>query len=98
LSGGEKQIVAIARAILKNPAILIFDEATSALDSKSEKVIQHELRNVAHNRTSLVIAHRLSTIVGALLSVLRTVIAGETGGNAQMWALQQHEEEWPKSY
>jgi ATP-binding cassette subfamily B protein len=98
LSGGEKQIVAIALAILKNPAILMFDEAISALDSKSEKVIQHELRNVAHNRTSLVIAHRLSTIVGALLSVLRTVIAGETGGNAQMWALQQHKEEWPKSY
>ena len=65
LSGGEKQRVAIARAILKAPAILIFDEATSALDSKSEKLIQAELREIARERTTLTIAHRLSTIVDA---------------------------------
>src|SRR4249920_3518583 len=65
LSGGEKQRVAIARALLKNPAILIFDEATSALDSRTEKIIQAELRQIAENRTTLVIAHRLSTIVDA---------------------------------
>ena len=104
LSGGEKQRVAIARAILKNPAILIFDEATSALDSKSEKVIQHELRNVAHNRTTLVIAHRLSTIVDShqilVMDGGRIIERGthrellaKQGTYAQMWALQQQEEE-----
>jgi ATP-binding cassette subfamily B protein len=104
LSGGEKQRVAIARAILKNPAILIFDEATSALDSKSEKVIQHELRNVAHNRTTLVIAHRLSTIVDShqilVMDGGRIIERGthrellaKQGVYAQMWALQQQEEE-----
>jgi ABC-type transport system involved in Fe-S cluster assembly fused permease/ATPase subunit len=104
LSGGEKQRVAIARAILKNPAILIFDEATSALDSKSEKVIQNELRNVAHNRTTLVIAHRLSTIVDAhQILVMDSGRIAERGTHrdllakqgiyAQMWALQQQEEE-----
>ena len=104
LSGGEKQRVAIARAILKNPAILIFDEATSALDSKSEKVIQNELRNVAHDRTTLVIAHRLSTIVDAnqilVMDGGRIVERGthrellaKQSIYAQMWALQQQEEE-----
>jgi len=104
LSGGEKQRVAIARAILKNPAILIFDEATSALDSKSEKVIQHELRNVAHDRTTLIIAHRLSTIVDAnqilVMDDGRIVERGthrellaKQGVYAQMWALQQQEKE-----
>ena len=103
LSGGEKQRVAIARAILKNPAILIFDEATSALDSKSEKVIQHELRSVAHDRTTLVIAHRLSTIVDVnqilVMDGGRIVERGthrellaKQGVYAQMWALQQQEE------
>jgi ABC-type transport system involved in Fe-S cluster assembly fused permease/ATPase subunit len=104
LSGGEKQRVAIARAILKNPAILIFDEATSALDSKSEKVIQQELRSVAYNRTTLVIAHRLSTIVDAhqilVMDGGRIIERGthrellaKQGTYAQMWALQQQEEE-----
>ncbi|HEY4975218.1 MAG TPA: ATP-binding cassette domain-containing protein, partial [Steroidobacteraceae bacterium] len=62
LSGGEKQRVAIARTILKNPQILIFDEATSALDSHNEKEIQASLREVSKNHTTIVIAHRLSTI------------------------------------
>ena len=107
LSGGEKQRVAIARAILKNPPILIFDEATSALDSKSEKVIQRELRSVAHDRTTLVIAHRLSTIVDAHQILVfgdgRIVERGshrdllkKQGVYAQMWALQQQEEEKSK--
>ncbi len=65
LSGGEKQRVAIARTILKNPRILILDEATSALDTRTEQEIQAALRTVARNRTSLVIAHRLSTVVEA---------------------------------
>ncbi len=65
LSGGEKQRVAIARTLLKNPAILVFDEATSALDTRTEKIIQAELAEIARDRTTLVIAHRLSTIVGA---------------------------------
>ena len=65
LSGGEKQRVAIARTLLKNPAILIFDEATSALDSKSEQAIQAQLKEIAKQRSTLVIAHRLSTIADA---------------------------------
>ena len=65
LSGGEKQRVAIARTLLKNPAILIFDEATSALDSKAEQAIQSQLKEIARNRTTLVIAHRLSTVADA---------------------------------
>jgi ATP-binding cassette subfamily B protein len=65
LSGGEKQRVAIARTLLKNPAILIFDEATSALDSRSEQAIQAQLKEIARQRTTLVIAHRLSTIADA---------------------------------
>jgi ATP-binding cassette subfamily B protein len=65
MSGGEKQRIAIARAILKNPPLLIFDEATSALDSQSERAIQSELDQLSKNRTALVIAHRLSTVVGA---------------------------------
>ena len=103
LSGGEKQRVAIARTLLKDPPILIFDEATSALDSKSEKAIQEELRRIAAQRTTLVIAHRLSTIVDAdqilVMEQGRIVERGnhrellEKGGvYAHMWALQQQEE------
>ena len=65
LSGGEKQRVAIARTLLKNPALLVFDEATSALDSETERFIQKELNELAKNHTTLIIAHRLSTITHA---------------------------------
>ena len=100
LSGGEKQRVAIARTLLKNPAILIFDEATSALDSKSEQAIQAQLKDIAKNRTTMVIAHRLSTIADAhqilVMDHGRIVERGThqallaTGGvYAQMWERQQ---------
>ncbi|MBT9456292.1 MAG: ABC transporter ATP-binding protein/permease [Burkholderiaceae bacterium] len=100
LSGGEKQRVAIARTLLKNPPILIFDEATSALDSSNERAIQAELEAAAQNKTVLVIAHRLSTVVDAheILVMERGHIIErgnhqrlmEMGGRyAQMWRLQQ---------
>ena len=100
LSGGEKQRVAIARTLLKNPPILIFDEATSALDSANERAIQAELQSVAQNKTTLVVAHRLSTVVEAheilVLDAGRIVergthaeLLGANGRYAEMWALQQ---------
>ena len=102
LSGGEKQRIAIARTILKDPPILILDEATSALDSHSEKAIQDALRAVVANRTSLVIAHRLSTIVDAdeilVLDDGRITERGNhasllsSGGTyAALWELQQRQ-------
>ena len=104
LSGGEKQRVAIARTLLKNPAILILDEATSALDTRTEKAIQAELLEIARSRTSLIIAHRLSTVVEAdeilVMDAGRIVERGRhpellamNGVYAHMWALQQQAEE-----
>ncbi len=88
LSGGEKQRVAIARTILKNPMILVFDEATSALDSHTEQGIQASLREVAKNRTALVIAHRLSTVVDAdQILVLRDGEIVERGRHEQLLAV-----------
>jgi ATP-binding cassette subfamily B protein len=104
LSGGEKQRVAIARTLLKNPPILIFDEATSALDSANERAIQNELRSAAQGKTSLVIAHRLSTVVEAheilVMEGGRIIERGTheallaAGGRyAQMWNLQLNQPE-----
>jgi ABC-type transport system involved in Fe-S cluster assembly fused permease/ATPase subunit len=103
LSGGEKQRVAIARTLLKNPPIMIFDEATSALDSANERAIQAELRSIAENKTTLVVAHRLSTVVEAheiLVMEAGQIIERGThaallalgGRYAAMWALQQSSE------
>jgi ATP-binding cassette subfamily B protein len=103
LSGGEKQRVAIARTLLKNPPILIFDEATSALDSQTEKLIQSELDQASLGRTTLIIAHRLSTVMNAdeilVLKDGRIIERGshidllQLGGNySRMWSSQQKEE------
>jgi ATP-binding cassette subfamily B protein len=103
LSGGEKQRVAIARTLLKDPPILVFDEATSALDSANERAIQAELAAVAQGKTVLVIAHRLSTVVNAheilVMDAGRVIERGThvqllnaNGRYAQMWRLQQHEQ------
>jgi ATP-binding cassette subfamily B protein len=87
LSGGEKQRVAIARTILKQPPILLLDEATSALDSHTEKEIQDALERVSENRTTLTIAHRLSTIVGAdEIIVLDAGVIVERGTHYQLLA------------
>ena len=103
LSGGEKQRVAIARTLLKDPPILVFDEATSALDSHNERAIQAELKSAARGKTTLVIAHRLSTVVDAheiLVMEQGQIVERGThlqllaarGRYARMWALQQSAE------
>jgi ATP-binding cassette subfamily B protein len=100
LSGGEKQRVAIARTLLKKPAMLIFDEATSALDSKTERAFQEELLGLAKNRTTLIIAHRLSTIVHADQILVmehgqivergtHTELLAAAGRYAEMWQMQE---------
>ena len=103
LSGGEKQRVAIARTLLKNPPILIFDEATSALDSGTERAIQSQLEQVAIGRTALIIAHRLSTVMNADEIIVmqsgaiiergtHTQLLTANGAYTRMWNLQQQEE------
>jgi ATP-binding cassette subfamily B protein len=100
LSGGEKQRVAIARTLLKNPAVLIFDEATSALDSKADQAIQAQLKEISRTRTTMVIAHRLSTVADAQQIIVldhgRIVERGThqsllaaNGLYTQMWERQQ---------
>lgn len=104
LSGGEKQRVAIARTLLKNPALLIFDEATSALDSETERAIQKELLALAQNRSTLIIAHRLSTVIHA--HQILVIDAGQViergtheellqanGRYSEMWRVQQAQSE-----
>lgn len=104
LSGGEKQRVAIARTILKNPAILVFDEATSALDSASEKAVMTAIEEVSRGKSSIVIAHRLSTIVQADRILVmdegqvieqgsHSELMARQGDYARLWRLQQHESE-----
>ena len=104
LSGGEKQRIAIARVILKNPRILVFDEATSSLDSRSEQSILKSLREVARQHTTLVIAHRLSTIIDAdnilVMDKGRIIEQGshpslltQNGLYAHLWQLQQEKRE-----
>ncbi|WP_374672915.1 ATP-binding cassette domain-containing protein [Ideonella sp.] len=107
LSGGEKQRIAIARALLKNPPLMIFDEATSALDTRAERAIQRELDRIAQGRTTLIIAHRLSTIVNADQIVVmdrgRIVESGRhqellerDGLYAQLWNLQLQQREFER--
>jgi ATP-binding cassette subfamily B protein len=107
LSGGERQRIAIARAFLKNPPLMIFDEATSALDTRAERAIQGELDRIAQGRSTLVIAHRLSTIVGAdqiiVLDKGRIVERGRhdellerAGLYAQLWNLQRQQQQFER--
>jgi ATP-binding cassette, subfamily B, heavy metal transporter len=102
LSGGEKQRVAIARTLLKNPSILIFDEATSALDTTNERAIQAEIKNLTQNKTTLVIAHRLSTVIDAHEILVmdnghiiergnHAALLALNGRYAQMWRMQQEQ-------
>ena len=106
LSGGEKQRIAIARMLLKRPAIMVFDEATSSLDSTTERGIMDAIRQVSAGRTALIIAHRLSTIVDAdciavmeqgqvIESGTHTELLAANGRYAQLWQAQQSERQVP---
>ena len=103
LSGGEKQRVAIARTILKNPGVLILDEATSALDTATEREIQEELKRLGEGRSVLMIAHRLSTVVDADEIIVlddgriaergsHAALLAQGGRYAALWQRQQNEE------
>ena len=103
ISGGQKQRLALARALLRNPDLLVLDEATSSLDSISEKAVQKALEEMHENRTILIVAHRLSTVLNAdrivVLDAGRVVEQGShvellarNGKFAQMWELQSSSE------